>query len=170
MEKALIQNKEGNWIPLLDCEKVEEDWLPIYEDPNLMLEMATRSKEKTGLPMKIWVDDGKHYINGGHSKRLKFQIDTNNPNTRSFGVMDLDGKVLEPQGKITSLSGQEIKQLRNFVYNNRYLLDRLADEEFDVEDVWKYVIKGGEIAAPERIAILKTRVDAVIAKKHRQQK
>lgn len=42
MEKTLIQNKEENWIPLPDCEKVEdEDWIPIDEDSHLMLEMAT---------------------------------------------------------------------------------------------------------------------------------
>lgn len=42
MEKALIQNKEGNRIPLHDCEKVEdEDWIPIDEDSHLISEMAT---------------------------------------------------------------------------------------------------------------------------------
>ena len=129
----------------------------------LIFEMATRRPSKTGLPMIIWVDDGRYYIRGKHGKRIKFQLNKGGTDTNEFGVMDLEGDIIEPPlAKIRGL-GKDIDQLRNFVHNNQYVLSHLADMELDIEDIWGDVIKGGEVASQEVIDKLNAKVDELIA-------
>lgn len=138
------------------------NWMPIQEEPMLFCEMATRRPTKTGLPMTIWVDDGKYYLRGGHWKRVKFQLDKGDPNPNHFGVMDLNGVIREPKTEIRGLHVKDLTKLRNFIHNNKVALEHLADIEIDIDDIWPYIIKGGNIASIEQIEALNSKVDELL--------
>lgn len=117
--------------------------------------MSTRRQSKTGLPMTIWIDDSKTYINVGHYKIIKFQLDKGAANPDNFGVMDLAGKILKPDRRqIRGLSEKELNELRHFVHNNKYVLERVADMELDMDDIWPHMIMGGDIASEDQIKAL----------------
>ena len=40
-----------------------------------LYEMANKWKNVTGFPMNIRIDENQSYLQGGHSKRIKFQLD-----------------------------------------------------------------------------------------------
>ena len=63
---------------------------------------------------------------------------------------------------IEELSTSDIKQLRNFVLNNKYMLEHVADAELWLDDIWPYVILGGETASFEEISNLNLKVDELI--------
>ena len=121
---------------------------------SVLCEMSTKRQSKTGLPMTIWIDDSKTYVMGGHYKRIKFQLDKGAANPNNFGVMDMNGTILEPENEIRGLSAQEIRQLQNFVHNNKYVLERVADMELDLDDIWPHMIMGGDIASEDQIKAL----------------
>ena len=61
-------------------------------DYEYLCEMANKWKRDTLLPMNIWIDEQQTYVQGGHSKRIKFQLDKSSKlNPHNFGSMDLNG-------------------------------------------------------------------------------
>ena len=137
-------------------------WIPIDES-ELICEMSNKNKAKTHLPMNIWIDEAQTYLKGGHSKRIKFQLNhSNKMNLTEFGTMDLDGNLHPDNLDIGELSTSDIKQLRNFVLNNKYMLEHVADAELWLDDIWPYVILGGETASFEEISKLNLKVDELI--------
>lgn len=141
----------------------QEDRRQGQTDRKIVCEMSTRRKSKTGLPMTIWIDDAKTYINGGHWKRVKFQLNKGDPQPDNLGEMRLDGTIEAPKGPIRGLSASEINELRNFIHNNRKALEHLADIEIDIDDIWPYIIKGGKLATAEQITALNAQVDKLVA-------
>ena len=138
------------------------DWIPIDESM-LVCEMANKNKAQTKLPMNIWIDENQTYINGRHSKRVKFQLNhANRSNPREFGSMDLDGNLHPDDLNIGELSQDDIKQLRNFVLNNKYALEHIADTDIWLDDIWPDIIKGGEPASFEDIRKLNLKVDELV--------
>ena len=125
-------------------------------------ELSARRKGKTGLPMTIWIDDAKSYVQRGHGKSVRFQLDTGEPNPCFCGEMDLDGEIREPREAISGLSESDISELRNFVRNNKKALEHLADIEIDMDDIWPFVIKGGGVATAEQIAALDAHVEKLL--------
>ena len=92
-----------------------------------LCEMANNYKEDTLLPMNIWIDDANCYLSGGSGKRIWFQLNkADELEDGNTGSMDLDGHIYPPNLK---LEDQELRALRNFVGNNRYALERIADQE-----------------------------------------
>ena len=135
--------------------KLVEEGMPKRDfERTVLCEMSTKRQSKTGLPMTIWIDDSQTYVMGGHYKRIKFQLDTGAANPNNFGVMDMNGTILEPKREIRGLSAQEIRQLQNFVHNNKYVLERVADMELDLDDIWPHMIMGGELASEDQIKVL----------------
>ena len=129
----------------------------------LVCEMANKWQGETRLPMNIWIDDSKSYIMGGHFKRIKFQLDKGRGNPHNCGTMDLDGNLHPPTVKIDKLSAKDMRQLRNFVHNNRYALEHIADVDIYTGQIWDYMIKGGERVSDEAIAALNRKVDEIMA-------
>ena len=137
-------------------------WIKIDES-ELVCEMSTKNKAKTHLPMNIWIDEAQTYLKGWHSKRIKFQLNhSNKMNLNELGTMDLDGNLHPDNLDIGELSISDIKQLRNFVLNNKYMLEHVADAELWLDDIWPYVILGGETASYEEISKLNLKVDELI--------
>ena len=127
--------------------------------------MANYRGEGVSLPVNLWIDEGKEYVRGQHSKRIKFQLDyAKQIHEWNFAPMTLDGEVPVdiniPTNKITM---KDVKMVRNFVHNNKYALDKLADMII-VDDEWKQVmIKGGKPATEEQIQEQKDKVDMFIS-------
>ena len=137
-------------------------WIPIDES-ELVCEMLIKNKAKTHLPMNIWIDEAQTYLKGGHSKRIKFQLNhSNKMNLTEFGTMDLDGNLHPDNLDIGELSTSDIKQLRNFVLNNKYALDKIADNDIWIDEIWGSMIMGGEPASYSDIQKLNLKVDELM--------
>ena len=65
------------------------------------------------------------------------------------------------------MSAKDVEQLRNFVHNNRYALEHIADTEIWISQIWGYMIMGGERASDEAIAALNRKVDEIMASSKR---
>ena len=124
-------------------------WIEIdnsVDESKLVCEMSNKRKDLTHLPMNIWIDEAQTYWDGGHSKRVKFQLDTGNKfNKHNLGSMDLDGNL--HCSDIGELDDSDINQLRNFVLNNKYALDKIADNDIWIDEIWGSMIMGGEPAS-----------------------
>lgn len=126
----------------------------------MIYSMANLNKRGSGLPVNLWLDENKYYIRGGHSKRIKFQMDYgNNINEEHMASMTLDGEVIwSTYSKTSELKSKDIKKVSNFVKNNQYALSHLADNEIGTFDFFQLMIQGGEPATVERI---QEQIDAV---------
>lgn len=99
-------------------------------------EMATLRKRRSGLPVNLYLDDAKSWARSGHWKRIKFQPDKgDSPNTRSMVPMSIDDNPrILVKNLNTSLSSEDIEQVRNFVKLNKELLLLLSDAKIDFGD------------------------------------
>ena len=125
-------------------------------------------KEYTGLPMNVAIDDGYAYdFQRLPFKQVAFQMDTDeNLNKDNWNAMGMDGELCDPD--IGELQECDLVQLRNFVRNNRYSLERIAENDLYSEDqIDGDLIMGGAAASEEAIAELKRKVDEVIARNDR---
>ena len=134
------------------------------------LDFETRMmwKGRTGLPMNVAIDDGYAYdIQQLAFKQIAFQMDTDDHgNMDNWNAMGLDGTLCDPD--IGGLEESDLTQLRNFVRNNRYVLERIAENDLYSEDqIDGNLILGGEAASEEAIAELKRKADEVIARNDR---
>lgn len=125
-------------------------------------EMANCRPKKTGIPMNIWIDETEAYKRGRHSKRIKFQINKNPKFQPSNSCsMLLDGSIPEKQeqqmylSKDFDLKIKDIEEVRNFVLNNAYALDKIADQKLDLDDFWGFAIIGGNKASEEEKEFLR---------------
>lgn len=150
------------WRFLTLVDEIDESSIKrnVVSEAELVCEMSNKNKAKTHLPMNIWIDESQTYLKDGHSKRVKFQLNhANRMNLNEFGTMDLDGNLHPSDIDIGELSNSDIEQLRNFVLNNKYMLERVADADLWLDDIWPFVILGGEPASYEEITKLNLKVD-----------
>ena len=124
-------------------------------------------KEYTGLPMNIAIDDGYAYdLQQLPFKQVAFQMDTDeNLNKDNWNAMGLDGTLCDPD--IGELEESDLTQLRNFVRNNRYVLERIAEIDLYSDQIANDLILGGEAASGEAVAGLNRKVDDVISRNER---
>ena len=135
--------------------------------------MANCRAYKTGLPVNIWIDETEAYKAGKHAKIIKFQINKN-PKFQSKNTcpMTLDGKILDEdlaevqKNKEFAISEDERNAVSQFVVNNSYALDKVADQLLWLDEFWEIFIKGGDVATLEDISNLKKKTD-VYAKIHK---
>lgn len=80
--------------------------------------------------------------------------------------MGMDGTLCDPD--IGELQEGDLAQLRNFVRNNRYALEHIAENDLYSEDqIDGDLIMGGAAASEETIAELKRKADEIIAQNDR---
>ena len=134
---------------------------------HLAFETRMMWKEYTGLPMNIAIDDGYAYdLQQLPFKQVAFQMDTDeNLNKDNWNAMGLDGTLCDPD--IGELEESDLTQLRNFVRNNRYVLERIAEIDLYSDQIAKDLILGGEAASGEAVAGLNRKVDDVISRNER---
>ena len=163
--KQWLNNKLDEVKSMLEARKL------LAKTPKLD-EMANCRPARTGLPVNIWIDETEAYKSGKHAKRIKFQINRDvrfQPSNTC--TMTLDGnipkKVWEKakQNVEFSLSVEEIDSIKNFVVNNAYALDKVADQLLWLDDFWSIFIKGGDEATDDEIQNLNSRVDEFVQKR-----
>ena len=128
-------------------------------------EMANRRIWQTRLPINIWIDENGWYKLGGHTKRIKVQMNYGEKmQNQPFCCTDLYGNIIEDtfDEKECEVSTKDLRQVSNYVLNNSYALDKVADEEIFMEDYDEISIKGGKLASEEEIDNLIKEVDARI--------
>ena len=126
-------------------------------------------KEYTGLPMNVAIDDGYAYdFQQLPFKQVAFQMDIDeNLNKDNWNAMGLDGTLCDLD--TGELQESDLAQLRNFVRNNRYALERIAENDLYSEDqIDDDLIMGGGTASEEAIAELKRKADEIIARNDRR--
>jgi hypothetical protein len=95
-----------------------------------LMEMSVLRKNRTGLPVNIWIDEGQTFNSGGHWKRIKFQGDKgDHPNSNYMIPMTISEN---PEVKIENmneikLSNYDIELVKKFVVLNLDLLKGLGD-------------------------------------------
>lgn len=126
--------------------------------------MSNLSKRGSGLPVNLWLDEGKTYVKGKHSKRVKFQLDYGNKISKNYASMTLDGEVVDDtfDERLSELKLKDIRQVSTFVKNNSYALNHLSDNDITTYDFFEIMIKGGEPATLEQLNELKKKVDDLI--------
>lgn len=186
-----VVNKEGAFRPLThtifpsDCEialppkgeaeyraalfKVAKGFMPTerYEEmmnKTLVYEMVPYWSESTGLPVRVWIDEMRTNERGLRSKRIAFQLDkSDEQHPENIASMDFDGNVYPSDADLGEVTRKDLQQLRNFVRNNRYALERICEMDAHLETTWEFLIKGGEKAPKEKIEALNRKVDELIA-------
>ena len=128
-----------------------------------LYEMANRRKRQTGLPVNIWIDENGWYKLGRHAKRIKVQMNYGEKmQNQPFCCMNLFGKIIKNTFKKSEceVSSKDLEQVSNYVLNNSYALDKVADEKIYMDDYDEISIKGGELASESEIENLIKEVDS----------
>lgn len=121
---------------------------PAYE-PNAdvsgdaLFEMACLRKNKTGLPVNIYVDDSGSWRESGHANRIKFQRDRGDrPITRDVIPMSIEDnpQILVPNPDM-ELSAADVNAVKRFVIENKELLEKLGDTEIDIDDFIQNMVR-----------------------------
>ena len=95
--------------------------------------MINFRKNRSGLPVNVWLDEGQAYKVGGHGYILKFQTNRQNQWTNN----ELADMTISDTPKVIGehkLSARVIKELEDFVKRNKKLLMQLADMKIDFID------------------------------------
>ena len=131
-------------------ELLEENGFEVIVEDTESITMRNVSKNDLDLPANIWIDDSKAYKRSHHTKRIKFQSDGSNkfmPN--ELIPMKFDG-VIPLENYKTKLSKKDLTKISQWVINNKEALDLLADGIISYQDIFPYLIKGGEIATQKQ--------------------
>lgn len=133
-----------------------------------LFEMANYYKEDLNLPVNLWLDEGETYRLGKHGRRIKFQINYMDKIREEYMCpMELNGEIPYKVYKKLSkskewvISSRDLERVRNFVVNNAYALDFLADQKIRRKQFDNLVIKGGNFAGDEDVERQINLVDAV---------
>ena len=110
---------------------------------DVSFEMACLRKNRTGLPVNIYVDDCGAWKQSGHANRIKFQRDKGDrPVMRDLIPMSIDDN---PQILVENpnmeLSASDVNAVRSFVVANKVLLEKLGNTEIDIEDFIREMVR-----------------------------
>ena len=114
--------------------KDKEEAKRLQEEVNSLWEMATFRKDRSGLPVNIWLDDAAHYKKAGHGYRIKFQKDKGDqPNTKDMIPMTIGDEptIVGYKGKVP-LPATDLNKIKDFIIKNKDLLISLSDAKIDI--------------------------------------
>ncbi len=118
-----------------------------YYDSETLFGMATLKKQRSRLPMNLYLDDSGTYLDSGHGPHIMFQNNKNNrANTRELIPMTISDNPEIPVSNYKSLldgiSENDIKLVKRFVRSNKDKLLRLCDRDdnYDIQDFLKEMI------------------------------
>ena len=108
--------------------------------------------------MNVAIADGYAYdIQQLAFKQIAFQMDTDDHgNMGNWNAMGLDGTLCDPD--IGELEESDLTQLRN----NRYVLERIAENDLYSDQIASDLILGGEAASEATVDGLKRKVDEIV--------
>lgn len=130
----------------------------------ILNEMGNWEKIKTGLPVNIWIDE-YNATHDSHPGRIKFQnnYDGHMEPVGKLIPMGFDGGIEKKifQRKILE---SDINEIRNFVFNNNYLLRALFNGALSMnkKERQKYLIKGGELISKDEFLKKNEEIKALI--------
>lgn len=119
------------------------------ETKRILLEMSRIRKGITGLPMDIWLDNGKTYEKSGHDKRIKFKQENNPSNiTKSWCSLTIPNlKIVSSDRK--TIRPKNIELLKKFYILNKSMIDDAMEEKINMDFVKAYLkpidSKGNEV-------------------------
>lgn len=122
--------------------------------------MANLRKKYTALSVNLWIDGGRMLVYGGHWERLKFQGNISDKiNTDLLFPIDLDGNIyFNGREQYCELNSKKINEIKNFIKNNRFPLEKILNKELDLKAFQPYFIKGGKLANDEELKWVKGKV------------
>lgn len=106
-------------------------------------EMACLRKNKTGLPVNIYVDDSGAWKGTEFANCIKFQKDKGDtPVFQDLIAMSIeeDPKILAPFPDM-ELSPSDIDAVKRFVVENKVLLEKLENTEIDIEEFFREMVR-----------------------------
>ena len=116
-----------------------------------IVSMSKLLPKTSKITTPLYIDDAGTFRNGGHWKRIKFKQNNHVVDMRDWTPMNFDGEIMGKENEI-ELKPWQIKEIRNFVNNNRYILEKLCEEDnLEFSDFLDVMIKGGEPATQEQI-------------------
>ena len=154
-EKEINQSKSDKFSNSNDLDNLLQETNhflnELQEELKPLQEMSNIYKDETDLPVNIWIDAAKEYITGKHAKRIKFQINTgNNIGGQPTCPMMLNGKIPPTILKKNTIKSDFISEVQNFVLNNKFALDKAADELIRDSEFKRIMIKSGKPATDEQ--------------------
>jgi hypothetical protein len=107
---------------------------------NRLLEMTKLIKHETGLPVDIWVDEGKTFSR--HGRRIKFQ-DSPDPDSGTWLTITVEEspRVIVRKGKKINLNKSDLDLVKKFVIMNLPILEILGDPECGIVEFAKRMKK-----------------------------
>lgn len=149
---------------------IKEEWEKFMKEEfeEFLEYLAPCRPNKTGLPVNIFIDETEEYKHGNRDKRIRFQINRK-VKFHPFNScpMTLDGKISEDvwnevkKDKTFDITDEHVEAVRNFVINNAYALDKVADQLLWLDKFWEICIKGGEKATDSEIQEMKNKTDSI---------
>lgn len=168
-DEVLTKIKENSKLKKLTK---SEQFLNELNEKQQLWEMSNRRKNQTGLPVNIYIDENGTYRAVKHSKRIKFQLNHGDKmQNQLFAEMLLDRSIVKNTFQKSKnikieVDKKDIKQVSNYVKNNSYALDKVADEEIFMEDYDIVAIRGGEEASNEQKENQKRLVDQIVKQRN----
>ena len=140
-EKVLKESHETDDFFELRMVVLSNEHLQEKIEIGRLMEMSKLTKRETGLPVDIWVDEGKTFLKSGHSRRIKFQGDKSDPNTHNWVPLTIsDNPQIEGENVSHNLNSKEIRKIKLFIIENLEALTKLGDD-FGITDFSKVMKK-----------------------------
>lgn len=123
-------------------DKIIENILQTFDESELYFEMANLKKDKTRLPVNIWVDEIgsgrnlKHYI-----PRIKFQSTKSDKAQSGIPISISKKPEILVDNYETDLNNYEIGQVKNFIIRNYDLLMKHWNQEITTEELINQIKK-----------------------------
>ena len=131
-------------------------------DGELIVSMSKLLPKTSKISTPLYIDDAGTYRNSGHWKRIKFKQNNSVVDMRDWAPMNFDGEIMSKQNDI-ELKPWQIKEIRNFVHNNKYILEKLCEvDNLEFSDFLQVMIQGGQPATQQQIDNQIAAVDQLI--------
>lgn len=100
-------------------------------------EMSVLQTKNSGLPLKLWIDDGGSWIKSKHNERLKVENPYGEKNTRKWmSIILSDGEPrIEFPEKLDSQCKRHIKEVLKFVKKYKEMILKITRKEAKLEDL-----------------------------------
>ena len=133
------------------------------QDLDEIVSMSKLLPKTSKINVPLYIGDSGSYKNSGHWKRIKFKQNNQVVDMRDWAPMNLEGEIMSKENEI-ELKPWQIKEVRNFVHNNKYILEKLCEiEDLEFSDFLQVMIPGGELATEEQLQEQKDTVDYFIS-------
>ncbi|MBO7190249.1 MAG: hypothetical protein J6V55_06660 [Alistipes sp.] len=100
-------------------------------------EMSVLQTKNSGLPLKLWIDDGGSWMKSKHNERLKVENPYGEKNTRKWmSIILADGEPrVEFPEKLDSQCKRHIKEVLKFVKKYKEMILKITRKEARMEDL-----------------------------------